>query len=63
MLKKKTRVRRKPLSYGDMVAMAGVAYVIDRRLGYDAPASVYERMWRIDGENDGVGRIQKGLQR
>lgn len=48
MLKKKTIVRRKPLSYGDRVAMAGVAYMIDRRLGYDAPASVYERMWNVN---------------
>ena len=57
------KTRRKPLSYSDRVAMAGVAYMIDRRLGYDAPASVYERMWRIDGENDGVGSIQKNIQR
>lgn len=54
--------RKKPLSYGDRVAMAGVAYMVDRKLGYDAPTSVYERMWNIDGKNQSVGGIQKGFQ-
>jgi len=54
---------KKPLSYGDRVAMAGVAYMIDRKLGYDAPTSVYERMWNIDDKNVGVGSLQKSVQR
>ena len=54
--------RRKPLSYGDRVVMAGVAYMIDRKLGYDAPTSVYERMWMINGQNVGVGSLQESVQ-
>ena len=52
---------KKPLSYTDRWVMAGKGYMIDRKLGYDAPASVYERMWRIDGQNTRMGREQKGI--
>ena len=46
-MKFRKKVRHKPLSLTDRYVMAGKAMMIDRKLGYDAPASNYERMWRI----------------
>ena len=47
MLRKKKRIR-KPLNYTDRCVMAGKAMLIDQRLGYNAPVSVYEQMWNIN---------------